>query len=253
MAPPPPCAFASPLPSSLSRTRVGLCYTAAMERIEAVPLFPLNVVLFPGMSMPLHIFEPRYRTMIARCLAEQIEFGVGLIREGVEAGGPAVPFDVGTMARIVQSEEQEDGRYQIAIVGTRRFRILNLSGDQPYLTGNIQLIEADYGAEGPEGDTVRQLADTVTALFAEYYRLTLALAEQWQERIGLPGDPAALVDFVGSRLAAPAGIKQRLLEAPTVAAALELERDVLGQAIPMLSASVKQRQQRRWGAPEILN
>ena len=224
-----------------------------MERIEAVPLFPLNVVLFPGMPMPLHIFEPRYRTMIARCLAEQIEFGVVLIREGVEAGGPAVPFDVGTMARIAQSEEQEDGRYQIAIVGTRRFRILNLSGDQPYLTGDVQLIEPDYGAEGPEGDTVRHLADTVTALFAEYYRLTLALAEQWQERIGLPGDPAALVDFVGSRLAAPAGIKQRLLEAPTVAAALELERDVLGQAIPMLAASVKQRQQRRWGAPEILN
>ena len=224
-----------------------------MERIEAVPLFPLNVVLFPGMSMPLHIFEARYRAMIARCLAEQIEFGVVLIREGVEAGGPAVPFEVGTMARIARSEQQEDGRYQISIVGTHRFRIENLHSDQPYLTGDVQVFDLDSPGEGQEGDDARQLADAVSALFGEYYRLTLALAEQWQESIALPEDPAALIDFVGARMAAPGGIKQRVLEAPTLVSALELERDVLGQAIPMLTASVKQRQQRRWGAPEILN
>ena len=79
--------------------------SSAME----MPLFPLNVVLFPGMALPLHIFEPRYREMINRCLDENLAFGVVLIKEGPEVGGDALPRRVGTAARIVKVDRQPDG------------------------------------------------------------------------------------------------------------------------------------------------
>lgn len=224
-----------------------------MERVAGVPLFPLNIVLFPGMVMPLNIFEERYRIMIARCLEEKLQFGVVLIREGVEAGGPAIPCEVGTLARIVDAQPQPDGRYQLSVSGTQRFRIVDLHDDQPYLTGDLDVYDPDYTEEGPEGDALKEMADTVGSLFGEYYRLSLTLAEQWQESIALPGHPAALANFVATRFAAPMALKQRVLEAPTVIAALEMEKEILGEAIPMLAASVKERQDRRWGSPNILN
>ena len=73
-----------------------------MESMTELPLFPLNVVLFPGMVLPLHIFEPRYREMVNYCLDEKKPFGVVLLREGEERGGPAIPYQVGTAARIMR-------------------------------------------------------------------------------------------------------------------------------------------------------
>ena len=108
--------------------------SSAME----MPLFPLNVVLFPGMALPLHIFEPRYREMINRCLDENLAFGVVLIKEGPEVGGDALPRRVGTAARIVKVDRQPDGRMNIQVVGTRRFRIEALKHDRPYLSGRVR-------------------------------------------------------------------------------------------------------------------
>jgi Lon protease-like protein len=89
-----------------------------------VPLFPLGVVLFPGGPLPLRIFEARYIDLVRRCLREDSGFGVVLIREGVEAGGPAKTFDVGTYARIVDFSQQPDGLLGIRATGERRFRIV---------------------------------------------------------------------------------------------------------------------------------
>jgi len=93
------------------------------ERGE-IPLFPLGTVLFPGGPLPLRIFETRYIDLVRRCLRDGSGFGVVLIREGVEAGGPALTFDVGTYARIVDFSQQPDGLLGIRAAGERRFRIL---------------------------------------------------------------------------------------------------------------------------------
>ena len=72
------------------------------EDLLQLSLFPLNVVLFPGMPMPLHIFEERYKAMIGECVDREEPFGIILIKEGQEVGEPAEPVKVGTTARIVQ-------------------------------------------------------------------------------------------------------------------------------------------------------
>jgi Lon protease-like protein len=89
-----------------------------------IPLFPLGTVLFPGGPLPLRIFETRYIDLVRRCMREDSGFGVVLIREGVEAGGPAKTFDVGTYARIVDFSQQPDGLLGIRAAGERRFRIV---------------------------------------------------------------------------------------------------------------------------------
>src|SRR2546428_795565 len=75
-----------------------------MSQVATLPLFPLHVVLFPGLPLPLHIFEPRYRLMVGRCLEASSAFGVVLIRAGREVGEPATPYSVGTTAPIVRHE-----------------------------------------------------------------------------------------------------------------------------------------------------
>ena len=92
-------------------------------RVE-IPLFPLGTVLFPGGPLPLRIFETRYIDLVRRCLRDDSGFGVVLIREGVEAGGPALTYDVGTYARIVDFSQQPDGLLGIRAAGERRFRIV---------------------------------------------------------------------------------------------------------------------------------
>jgi uncharacterized protein len=87
-----------------------------------IALFPLNIVLFPGGSLPLRIFETRYVDMIGRCMREGAGFGVVLIREGREVG-PAETFDVGTLADIVDFHQLSDGLLGLSCIGRQRFRI----------------------------------------------------------------------------------------------------------------------------------
>ena len=82
-----------------------------------LPLFPLNTVLFPGMVLPLHIFEERYKLMMNRCLEQERPFGVVLIREGAEVGEQAVPYDVGTTSVIAGVTRYDDGRMNIVSLG----------------------------------------------------------------------------------------------------------------------------------------
>jgi Lon protease-like protein len=91
--------------------------------METIPLFPLNTVLFPGGPLKLRIFEPRYVDMISRCMRESSSFGVAMIVEGMEAGGPATTASIGTSARIVDFEKLPDGLLGITAVGDKRFRL----------------------------------------------------------------------------------------------------------------------------------
>src|SRR5512138_1241484 len=92
----------------------------------SIPLFPLHTVLFPGGPLRLRIFEPRYLDMVSRCMREDSGFGVALIVAGSEAGGSAQTVEIGTLARIVDFEQLEDGLLGITARGERRFRIMHV-------------------------------------------------------------------------------------------------------------------------------
>ena len=124
--------------------------------VTDLPLFPLNVVLFPGMMLPLHIFEPRYQEMIDYCLEKKRPFGVVLIERATGRRARRCPI-VGTTARIRRVKRQEDGRMDIQTVGVQRFRIEELDYSQAYLSATCS---AD--ADAQRRDTAgRQLAQQV--------------------------------------------------------------------------------------------
>lgn len=114
---------------------------------DSIPLFPLNTVLFPDGRLSLRIFEARYVDMVRRCMRESTGFGVVLIREGVEAGGPAQTFDVGTLARIVDFDQLEQGLLGITAVGERRFRVVARQVQKDGLnTGVVEWLEEQVPA-----------------------------------------------------------------------------------------------------------
>jgi Lon protease-like protein len=109
-----------------------------------VPIFPLNLVLFPGGLVPLNIFEDRYKTMVQRLLVDRERFGIALVKEGRAERGPATPYSIGTMARIIQIEEQATGNYHMVVRGEDRFRISSLDRkSEPYLVGEVELFPDD--------------------------------------------------------------------------------------------------------------
>src|SRR5207302_4336899 len=114
---------------------------------ETLPLFPLGAVLYPGMLLPLHIFEERYRQLVRDLLAqpEPRRFGVIAIRKGRETGVDGVRslHEVGCTATLRRVEQQDDGRFNLVTVGTQRFRLLDLDQTQPYLQGRVELLPDD--------------------------------------------------------------------------------------------------------------
>ena len=112
-------------------------------RVAVMPMFPLGTVLLPGGILPLHIFEPRYRQLVADLLADDVnepEFGVTMIERGKETGGGEDRADVGVVARVVQIEALEDGRYGLVAVGTWRFRVRSWLPDDPYPLADIDAL-----------------------------------------------------------------------------------------------------------------
>ena len=101
-------------------------------------MFPLGTVLFPSVFLPLHIFEPRYRRLARYCLDGDQEFGVVLIERGSEVGGDDVRTSVGTVARIVEAAELDDGRWVLGTVGTRRIRVREWLPDDPYPRADVE-------------------------------------------------------------------------------------------------------------------
>lgn len=110
-----------------------------------MPMFPLGTVLLPGMVLPLHVFEPRYRQMLTDVLEDGRQFGVVLIERGHEVGGDDSRTSVGTMAEIVRAEEFDDGRWVVIAVGTDRIRVDHWLDDAPYPRAEISLWPDDDG------------------------------------------------------------------------------------------------------------
>ncbi len=204
-----------------------------------VPLFPLNVVLFPGMPLPLHIFEPRYREMIALCTEEERPFAVLLIQEGLEVGAPAKPFDVGTMAKILGIDKLEDGRMNIVTVGAERFRLLRYSAEKhAYLIGDIDILE-----DRSVGEAIpSELKDEVATLAGRYVALVNMASGQELVAHQLPTDPLDLSYAVGANLRIDNLERQELLETTSTALRLRQERDLLEREIKQIDQYLRQRQ-----------
>lgn len=174
-----------------------------------IPLFPLRTVLFPGMALPLRIFEERYKAMARELIETGGEFGVILIREGDEVGGNAVPYNVGVVAQVEQWSQLEQGRYALAARGTKRFRLIQMLTPRPYPFGEVELIENDVPA--PD-ERLSAMIGKIRATFPLYFRMALSLTDQWARGMQLPDTPHALVDFLGPWLQVSEEEKQRLIE-----------------------------------------
>lgn len=137
-----------------------------------VPIFPLNTVLFPGALLPLKIFEVRYIDMARDCLREGKPFGVCLIREGAEVGTPAVPFDVGCLARIVECDVEELGVLKVRIEGTERFRLLSTEvNKQGLIVGVTEPLMAEASVTDTQGlaECAEFLRKVIPAIGAERF------------------------------------------------------------------------------------
>jgi hypothetical protein len=134
-----------------------------------LPLFPLHTVLCPGIALPLHIFEERYRVLVRDCVEASSPFGVVLIRDGRDVGGGSISFTaIGTLAEIREAGRYPDGRYDLLVVGTKRFAITDVATDrQPYLVAEATVIDDEIGDE----EAARRMANTATRRFVHYLEL----------------------------------------------------------------------------------
>jgi Lon protease-like protein len=148
-------------------------------------MFPLGSVLFPGMPLPLRVFEPRYLSMLSEILADEpSEFGVVLIERGSEVGGGEQRFQVGTVAQITDLDASEDFVVLVA-EGTRRFEVTDWLEDDPYPRAQIQLLD-DFVWDNSLAALRAKAESSVRALLA---LATERAGEGWPADIALSDDP----------------------------------------------------------------
>ena len=205
-------------------------------RLVRLPLFPLNVVLFPGGYLPLHIFEERYRLMMRHCLEGDRRFGVVLISSGSDVGDPATPEAVGTVAVIDEVRTLDDGRMLIGTKGERRFRIVEIVDQLPYITAEVIPLEDD---DSPVVD--ESLITEVRQAAKQHMQMFMALRGEWIEQPVLPTDPVQLWSTVGSQLQGEVIGKQGVLEAGDVSSALRLALRLLKEESAVMKEGLRGR------------
>jgi len=174
-----------------------------------IPLFPLDLVLFPGMPLQLHIFEERYKRMVEDSRAGDSQFGVVLIREGVEANGPlAVPYSIGCIAQITSVETLSEGRYNLWTIGQDRFQIMELRYDRPYLVGLVE----KYPLRISELVTVQNNIQTLRPWIERYLRSISQNEDIEQILKDMPEDPFLFAYLGAVVLQIPPVQKQPFLE-----------------------------------------
>ena len=177
-----------------------------------IPLFPLpNLVLFPQVAVPLHIFEERYKLMINRCIDQDAAFGLVLMHEDADQESESTIHRIGVTARVVQVERLEDGRMNILCAGESRFRILEFTARTPYWTGLVEFFEDDP-LEPESGDKLQKIYEEVLQLYKQAMQLTSQLKGTEIPQWDIPDSPLGLSYMVSYILdLAPSG-KQELLE-----------------------------------------
>ena len=206
---------------------------------ELLPLFPLSTVLFPGMRLPLHIFEERYRQLVAhlRTQPEPQRFGVIAIRKGREVGADGITalYEVGCVATVRQITPHADGRFDLATVGTQRFRLLRVDDSLPYFQGEVEMLKDDPPAGAGEAEAFA--VKRVQAGFRAYLN---ALADRGGGVISvadLPDEPVLLSYVVGAAMIIDLPERQSLLAASSALERLRLERSLLVRETAMFLAT----------------
>ena len=212
-----------------------------LEDLVRLPLFPLNVVMFPNTSIPLQIFEERYKLMLQDCLDGDSRFGVTLIKEGAEVGAPATPHEVGTVADIVHVNRIEGGRFLISIFGRQRFEIVEVTQHKPYVAASVRLLEDDDAEDVPPTEMAQ-----IRKAASEHVRLRYGLAGGWVREAKLPDDPLDLSYFIGGMLQATLPEKQALLAEPSTSRRLETELDLLRREGEDMRRQVERELRRRF-------
>jgi Lon protease-like protein len=200
-----------------------------------LPLFPLHTVLFPGMPLPLHIFESRYKQMVELCLEEDNTFGVVLIRRGNEALGPlAEPHSIGCTARIIEVQSLSEGRMNITAVGERRFRIHSLNYNLPYLVGEVEF----YPFPAEDAESLVPAAGRLAPKVQQYIHLLNEIEEVDLDPDDLPEDPIMLAQLAAVLLQMPPGEKQELLKSASALDLLDSTNQVYNREIAFLRAII---------------
>lgn len=211
-----------------------------------LPLFPLQIVVFPGESVPLHIFEPRYRQLVKDTVESGEPFGIVLTRrtrQQASSEDREPTHEVGCTVRMESTESFPDGRFNIACVGERRFRIIEKLGERPYWVANVEFLDDPNDAESPEAYISY---DTSASLYREHLGLALALQNSWQRTYRLPSRPNPLVYHIASSIEAPASVKQEVLKSESTVEQLNLLSRILRASNRQLMDRVSLHHQQRY-------
>ena len=195
---------------------------------DRLPLFPLGAVLFPGLLLPLHVFEQRYRDLVTDLLAlpeGERRFGVVAIREGREVGADGVTalHEVGCTATVRRLETAPDGTSDLLTVGTDRFVLEGLLHDRPYLVGEVRWLPDELG----DADEAAVLAPAVRAAFTAYAGALSRAGAGQVDVPQLPDDPLVLSHLVAATVSVDLDERQALLAEPDGRARLRRELRLL--------------------------
>jgi Lon protease-like protein len=217
------------------RRITALPYAAVVP--SPLPLFPLNTVLVPGLVLPLHIFEPRYRDLIEALLARPVEddreFGIVAVRDGhdVHRDGLDALYPVGTATIVRQAERLDDGRFDIVTTGSRRFRLVEVDTSEPLVRGQVEFL-ADATEPADEALALQ------VAIGFRHYREALSgqVTEEVEPEDELPDDPTVLSYLVTAAMVLPTDQRQDLLAAPSTGERLRRARRLLRHETALISA-----------------
>jgi len=204
----------------------------ALDKVRSVtelPLFPLAVVLFPGVPLPLHIFEPRYRQMLEDIKASNGMFGLSYFDPTSSATEIPPAGHIGCVAEVTETQSFPDGRSNILTVGIVRYRIDSyVERGAPYLVARISFFEDDEEDDTLLADSAREVADTFT-------RIAQAVRTINDERASLPDisdtEPQRLSFLVAAAMEIEADVKQELLELRSTSERLQRLRGMLHRAV----------------------
>jgi Lon protease-like protein len=204
---------------------------------ELLPLFPLGAVLYPGMLLPLHVFEDRYRRLVRDLLdgPEPRRFGVIAIRKGRETGvqGVQLLYETGCTATLRRVDEREDGRFDLVTVGTERFRLLALDQTLPYLQGEVEIL-ADEAVDRADAAA---LVHAVQVAFRAYLDALTEWGGATVKVEHLPDEPVLLSFIVAAAMVIDLPERQGLLDEPDALRRLSAERGLLSREAAMLRAT----------------